>query len=186
MTTVWQGAKTTRKVSSKAKANAPSNAPEEILGAEEDANTRLAEDLSKIRVVESREVSLRETLDEKERTEQTRSLTSRECGVSDMILSVSSEESIPQPNGIQHISRIAFVWIIYLYCLTEPSNDNIWMPSMCRISRPGPFKYYYIILIMGIIASAELKKHSCLNIFCYDILSCVENFNNSLLKILSM
>ncbi|XP_004136337.1 cyclin-A2-2 [Cucumis sativus] len=93
-----QGAKTTRKVSSKAKANAPSNAPEEILGAEEDANTRLAEDLSKIRVVESREVSLRETLDEKERTEQTRSLTSRECGVSDMILSVSSEESIPQPN----------------------------------------------------------------------------------------
>lgn len=87
----------------------PSNAPEEILGAEEDANTRLAEDLSKIRVVEYREVSLRETLDEKERTAQTRSLTSRECGVSDMILSVSSEESIPQPNGIQHISKIGFV-----------------------------------------------------------------------------
>lgn len=143
----------------------PSNAPEEILGAEEDANTRLAEDLSKIRVVEYREVSLRETLDEKERTAQTRSLTSRECGVSDMILSVSSEESIPQPNGIQHISKIGFVWIIYLYCLTEPSNDNIWMPSMCRIFRPGPFKYYYIILIMGNIASAELKKHACLAFF---------------------
>ncbi|XP_038899127.1 cyclin-A2-1-like [Benincasa hispida] len=90
-----QGAKPTRRVSAKAKANVPLNAPVEILGAEEDANTRLAEDLSKIRVVESREVSLRETLDEKERTVQ---ITSRECGVSDMVLSVSSEESIPQPN----------------------------------------------------------------------------------------
>ncbi|CAK9317445.1 unnamed protein product [Citrullus colocynthis] len=93
-----QGAKPTRRVSAKAKANAPLNAPVEILGAEEDANTRLAEDLSKIRVVESREVSLGGTLDGKERTVQTTSHTSRECGVSDMILSVSSEESIPQPN----------------------------------------------------------------------------------------
>ncbi|KAG6591587.1 Cyclin-A2-2, partial [Cucurbita argyrosperma subsp. sororia] len=83
-----QGDKPTRRISAKAKANAPLNAPVEILGAEEDENTRLAEDLSKIRVVESREVSLRETLCH----------TSGECGVLDMVLSVSSEESIPQPN----------------------------------------------------------------------------------------
>lgn len=88
----------------------PLNVSVEILGAEEDANTRLAEDLSKIRMVESREASLRETLDEKERTMQTVCNTSRECGVSDMILSASSEESIPQPNGIQHVSRITFIW----------------------------------------------------------------------------
>lgn len=81
----------------------------ENLAAEEDANTRLADDLSKIRVVEPREASLQETLHEKERTIQNRCHTSRECGVSDMILSVSSEQSIPQPNGIQHVSRITFV-----------------------------------------------------------------------------
>lgn len=88
----------------------PLNVSVEILGAEEDANTRLAEDLSKIRVVESRETSLRETMDEKERLMQNTCLTSRECGVSDMMLSVSSEESIPRPNGIQHISNFPLVW----------------------------------------------------------------------------
>ncbi|KAG6608177.1 Cyclin-A2-1, partial [Cucurbita argyrosperma subsp. sororia] len=90
-----RGAKPTRRVSAKAKENAPLNVS---VGAEEDANTRLAEDLSKVRVVESQEVSSRGTSDKKERTRQAMCPNSRDCGVSDITLSVSSDESVPQPN----------------------------------------------------------------------------------------
>ena len=113
---VWQGDKPTRRISTKAKANAPLNAPVEILGAEEDENTRLAEDLSKIRVVESREVSLRETLCH----------SSGECGVLDIVLSVSSEESIPQRNGMHHVSKITVTLYLLSLCTMVWTLKNGW------------------------------------------------------------
>lgn len=89
---------------------------------QEDANTKLAEELSKIRMVESQEVTLPVKLEEQEPTETSMSSSIRECGLPDhmpLILGSSKPAGLQsfQKKGLFSVinfsSRCKSIWTYY-------------------------------------------------------------------------
>lgn len=95
----------------------------EILPAEDDVKSKLAEELSKIRMVESQEISLPATLKEGESVKLSICHNTDDCGEADMILSADASKKpvrlkSPQKKGLYVISspRTIYRYMSYLQC----------------------------------------------------------------------
>jgi cyclin A len=74
----------------------------EISPMQEDAKTKLAEELSKIRMVESQEIALPVKVEEQEPTETSMNYSIRECSLADQIPLVQAST---KPTGLQSFQK---------------------------------------------------------------------------------